>query len=172
MMFSRQDILEISGMKVPAYDALASRGLLPFKVVGGQFGEKHLLKLGMFRALAGSGVSQAVAARAVDRGFDDFDSFVADANAPSKAVFFFGVSAVETEPDADWHPIFAVWRPGRPMKLAATTSQDIHTQSPARMVLIDATKVVSEVLEAARRVGRSGRELEAWAVHFHAEVKR
>lgn len=171
-MFSRQDMLEITGMKVPAYDALASRGLLPFKAVGGRFDEKHLLKLGMFRALAGSGVSQAVAARAVDRGFDDFDSFVADANVPSNAVFFFGVSAVQTGPDVDWHPVFAVWRPGRPMKLAATRSQVIDTQPPASMVLIDATKVVSEVLEAARRVGRSGRELEAWALHFHAEAKR
>jgi hypothetical protein len=171
-MFSRQDMLEISGMKVPAYDALASRGLLPFKTVGGQFGEKHLLKLGMFRALAGSGVSQAVAARTVDRGFDDFDSFVADAKASPKAVFLFGISAMETGPDVDWHPIFAVWQPGRPMKLAATRGQALDSQPPARMVLIDATKVVSEVLEAARRVGRSGRELEAWAVHFHAKVKR
>jgi hypothetical protein len=171
-MFSRQDMLEISGMKVPAYDALASRGLLPFRAVGGQYGEKHLLKLGLFRALAGSGVSQAVAARAVDQGFDDFDSFVADAKVSPKAIFLFGVSAMEAGPDVDWHPIFAVWQLGRPMKLAATRSQAPNSEPPARTVLIDATKVVSEVLEAARRLGRSGRELEAWAVHFHAEVKR
>ncbi len=173
-MLWRQDVLEIIGMSVPAYDALANRGLLPFKIAGGASGrydETHLLKLGLFRALAAAGATQAVAAQAVGKGFNDFDSFAADAKASSNCAFMFGVGAFDDEGELDWLPLFGLWRPGRPMKLGTIRGRSLDLHPPARMTLVDATNVFSQLLSSARSAGRSGQELEKWASHFNARRK-
>lgn len=173
-MLSRQDILEVMNMTVPAYDALANRRLLPFKVrggAGGRFSETHLLKLGLFKALAAAGVTQAVAAQVVDAGFDDFDSFAADAKRSAGSSFVFGAAGVAANEGVEWLPLFGLWRPGKPVELATARGRSLEAEPPVQIVLIDATKVVGELFASARRLGRSGLELEKWAAHFRAQVR-
>lgn len=172
-MLSRQDILEVMNMTVPAYDALANRRLLPFKVrggAGGRFSETHLMKLGLFRALAAAGVTQAVAAQVVDTGFDDFDSFAADAKRSAGSSFVFGVAGMAANEGVEWLPLFGLWRPGKAVELATARGRSLEAEPPVQIVLIDATKVVGELFASARRLGRSGLELEKWAAHFRAKV--
>lgn len=174
-MLSRQDILEVMNMTVPAYDALANRRRLPFKVRGGgHFSETHLLKLGLFKALAAAGVTQAVAAQVVDAGFDDFDSFAADAKRSAGSSFVFGVAGVAgvaANGGVEWLPLFGLWRPGKPVELATARGRSLEAEPPVQIVLIDATKVVGEIFASARKLGRSGLELEKWAAHFRAKVR-
>jgi hypothetical protein len=173
-MLSRHDILEIMGMTVPAYDALANRGLLPFRIKGGtvsRFTEVHLLKMGLFRSLAAAGATQAVAAQVVSNGFDDFDIFAAVSKPSPGSSFAFGAAGMQAGEDVDWLPVFGLWRPGKPVVLGTTRGKSLEPGPPVQMVLIDATKVVGGIFASARKVGRSGQELEKWAAHFRAKVR-